>query len=247
MSKTASALQFASAMQENTLKASKGIVLYEARGGNQAFATLHSIRVDDEGRPSFLPGQAMTREMLFALASKLMPDASYDYLPPEILSLGHGWMVWWCQGGPRNLFFRTDAGDPIGERTLQVDLPPLVFAAKNESLSVFSLAKPERPMPDTPLFMAPFYNVWTEGNLCRGNARLPDRSGPEAIGDWENMFFNSSFTHPNSGSEKLSRHPKGLKGLWHDLSKQRWKNFPIKMLAPAKMTLSDLVQSMKRG
>lgn len=240
---TQSSVQFVSSRQESNLRAAKGIVLYEGNGA--AFATVHPIDVSETGRAAFLPGHAMTNEMLGELVSKLMPESSYDFLPPEVLALGKNWMVWWCPGGNRTLFFRTGPNDPIGERTVQVDLPPLVFAVRHNELSVYALKKNERPTPATELWMAPFFNLWDSGKLCRGNAPLPKRVGPDAIQKWESMFFMSAFSHPNQTTRKLTLHPKGLPGLWLDIANGRWKRFPQGMLAPSDIKLADLVKATK--
>jgi len=238
-----------SGMEESLLQATTGLVIYESRrhGGREAFATVHAIAQDSAGVPVFMEGRAITREALLSLTEKLLPDASHDYLPPEVLALGADWVVWWAESGSRTVFFDTDKSDPIGKRTIKAHLPPLVFAAKGEVLYVFALTKNERPMPGSPLCMAPFYNVWETNIVCQGSSRRPERSGPSAIGQWESGFFGSAFTHPNTGKKKTTRHPKGVSGLWQDIAAGRWKRFPVNMLAPADFTLSDLVGMMKKG
>lgn len=244
--KSQSRVSFVSGRQESVLRASKGIVLYESRNG-EAFATVHGIRLDDGGRPVFMSGQAMTRETLIELTAKLMPDTGVDFLPPEVLAIGNGWMIWWCPSRERSLFFRTTCDDGIGKRTIRFTVPPLVFAAHGDVLRVYALKENARPRPETPLWMPPFYNVWDEGRLCRGNAPLPSKIGLEAMPQFESMFFDSVFTHPNLVSRKLTRHREGLTGLWRDIVSGRWKRFPLGMLAPSGRTLDDLVKSVKRG
>lgn len=242
---TESRVQFASGREESSLRAVKGIVLYESQGGGEAFATVHGIEVNEAGRATFLPGRAMTNDTLGELVAKLIPKSSYDYLPPELLGLGKNWMVWWCPAGPRTLFFKTSSDDPIGVSTVRVNLPPLVFAVRGQQLFVYALKKNERPIPGTDLWMAPFYNLWDSGKLCRGNARLPKNLAPDAIPKWESMFFDSVFTHPNPVTRKLTLHRNGLTGLWHDIVKERWSRFPLNMLAPSDMTLAKLVKATK--
>lgn len=238
-----------SAMEESLLQATTGLVIYESRrhGARDAFATVHPIAQDSAGVPVFLEGHPITREALLTLTDKLLPDASHDYLPPEVLALGTDWVVWWAEAGARTVFFNTDKSDPIGKRTIKAHLPPLVFAAKGEELYIFALAKNERPMPGNSLCMAPFYNVWDTSRVCQGSSRRPDRSGPSAIGQWESSFFDSTFSHPNADTKKMTRHPKGLPGLWLDIAMGRWKRFPVNLLSPAGFTLGDLVLMMKKG
>lgn len=248
MTTTTNFIEVMSGMEESLLKATTGLLIYEGdRGNRTAFATVHPIELDEHGHPFFLAGRPVTRETLMSLTEKLMPEVGYDYLPPEILAIGADWMVWWAEAGFRTLFFDTAEGDPIGRHTLKAHVPALVFAAKGGELYLFALGKSERPMPGNRLYMAPFYNVWGNGKLCQGNTRRPERNGPEAIGQWESVFFDSTFTHPNQGQEKLSRHPGGIAGLWRDIVERKWKRFPTKYLTPANITLSDLVEMLKKG
>lgn len=241
-------IEVRSGMEESLLQATTGILIYEGQGHGtmDAFATVHSVALDKQGQPFFLAGRPITRETLLTLSEKLMPDASYDFLPPEILAVGSNWMVWWAEARTRTLFFDTQGDDPIGKCSVKAPLPALVFAVKDDQFFVFALSRNERPIPGSSLFMAPLYNLWTSGKLCQGSARRPDRSGLTAIRQWEDMLFVSAFTHPNQDADKLTCHPKGLTGLWQDIVAGKWKRFPVKLLASANITLADLVVMLKK-
>lgn len=243
-------IEVRSGIQESPLKATTGLLIYEQNGhyGEKAsFATIHDVETDNNGQPFFLSGRPITREALMALNEKLVPESTIDYLPPEALAVGSDWMVWWKPAGDSTLFFDTGKTDPIGKCALVTNLPALVFAVKGPELYVFTLAGANRPLPGDALCMAPFYNVWDDGRLCQGSGRRPERTGFDMIPHWESMlFFGSAFTHPNTGHEKLTTHPKGVAGLWREIAAGKHKRFPVKRLAPANMTLADLVAKLKQ-
>jgi PRTRC genetic system protein B len=233
---------------ESPLRLVSGLLVYDAgHGMSRPFATVHSVDTDDNGVPFLLAGTPVTREALMALNEKLVPESAIDYLPPQALAVGAGWMVWWLEAGVRTLFFDTNNGDPIGKRTVEAHLPALVFAVKGAELYVFTLEKSERPTPETPLSMAPFYNLWANGRLCQGSAQRPDRTGLATMAQWESqVFFGSAFTHPNDGSKRLARHRKGVGGLWKDIVDGKHKIFPMKQLVPTGFTLGELVNGLKK-
>jgi PRTRC genetic system protein B len=241
-------IDVSSGFTESPLRLATGLLVYEpANGMGKPFATVHSVGTDDAGAPFLLAGTPVTREALIALNEKLVPDSAIDYLPSHALAVGAGWMVWWREAGARTLFFDTDRADPIGKRAISTHLPALVFAVKGGDLYVFALTKSERPEPDTPLSMPPFYNTWSDARLCQGSAHRPDRSGLQAIPQWESLFFDSAFTHPNDrNGKRLTRHRKGVGGLWKEIVDGKFKTFPTKHLVPADRTLGDLVLALKK-
>jgi PRTRC genetic system protein B len=91
--------------------------------------------------------------------------------------------------------------------------PNLLFYASRSSLRVFALAKGERPEPKTKLYLAPYYNVSAEGNVCQGTAHVPELVTPVLIPQMEKAFFESAFTHSNTQGDRLIRY-KGIGG--HD-------------------------------
>lgn len=236
-----------SGISDSMFVAKRGLIIYEdgAYGDNQAFVTMHDIRIGANNQPCFSAGRAVSREMLLRLAEDIAPAVSYDYLPPEVLAVGAGWVVWWSTAGVRNMYFDTSRGDPIGKQTIKRHLPALVFAVKDQRLFVFALKKSERPMPESALYFAPFYNLWGSGEVCQGSSRKPVNNGPQSIGEWEKIFFESAFSHPNHDSQNLVRHPKGLAGFWEDMVNMRWKRFPNNCLSDSRITLGKLVVFIK--
>ena len=67
---------------------------------------------------------------------------------------------------------------------------------------VFAFKGRQRPDADTPLSVAPFFNVWQNGTICVGSARLPKGDQVHNHLAWEEAFFRSYFTHPNIHTQR---------------------------------------------
>jgi PRTRC genetic system protein B len=130
-----------------------------------------------------------------------------------------------------------DAHKLNGQRFFQ---PPLVWKVRDRDLWIRALQKNRRPAADTPLMIAPYWNVDGEsGWTCQGSMRSPDDPIVNAIPLWERAFFQSEFTH-HTGTRRLTTHPGGFLGLWSSLAGARRK-FPVKYLTAANETLREFV------
>jgi PRTRC genetic system protein B len=77
--------------------------------------------------------------------------------------------------------------------------PALVWLAMDHSLSIRALKENRRPVADTKLCVAPYWNVYDTGSVCLGSMRAPDTSTVASIPQWEQGFYESEFTHGNVG------------------------------------------------
>lgn len=75
-------------------------------------------------------------------------------------------------------------------------LPPLLWKLEKNNLSIYAL-KDTNINLKTKLFNAPFFNVYSTGNVCMGNALFENKftDYEDIINDVETKFFNSYFTH----------------------------------------------------
>jgi PRTRC genetic system protein B len=120
----------------------------------------------------------------------------------------------------------------------------LVFAVGGGKWFVYAVKGTQRPAPDTPLFRAPYFNVWADrGEICVGNVRTPGTTDHDAMEAWERSFFESRFTHPNEGFRV--RFKGGGYAFWkHLLERGAGMPFPERALYPADRTLARLVRDM---
>lgn len=225
------------------------ILLYGNRESGSfaaSFATLHPVRMDGE-KPVIAPGKPVDRAGVLALSkslSKRRKTARCGFLSENILSIGAGHLVWYQAATTRTVYFScTDKGDgSVGQRTGSVPLPTLVFAASRNSLSVFAVKDRGRPLSSTPLFHAPFFNVWEDGMVCTGNAMLPCALTPDSIPDWDRAFYKSHFSHTNHA--KVVRFKGGAHAFWNALLDGKFQRFPNAVLTafPNPLTVAALIE-----
>ena len=119
-------------------------------------------------------------------------------------------------------------------------VPPLVWFANKNSLSVFALSSDRRPTEKTLLHYAPFFNLYENGNVCMGTVNIDiqnSASVEEFIQAWGSYFFNSYFSH-------LLGNYNPIKGncvnLWKNLMETK-EFFPKSLLISNNKTLKNLL------
>ena len=101
--------------------------------------------------------------------------------------------VWYRKPEKRAIFFTDSLGIPSG----QVFVPGLVYKVEKGELYVFSYVA-KRLTSKTQLYRAPFLNVYTDGKICLGNAKVKRSQECTYSGImeyWEDMFWKSEFSH----------------------------------------------------
>jgi PRTRC genetic system protein B len=225
--------------RETPFELSKAILLY--RGGNDAaFATIHDIGLKDK-TPLILEGRALTPAAAIRLALDLTKGANRGgFVPQSLLYMDGDTMAWWVPPAKRHIAFRADElGAP--ERGEVVPHPGLVFKVNGmRRWWVWAVHGSERPAESTPLYQAPYFNVYPDGGICTGNVSLPEGTTAERIEAWNQAFFGSFFTHPNVRG-KLVTYRGGAFGFWRDMLDGRHAEFPERVLVPTKRTLAEVL------
>jgi len=217
---------------------SSAILLYKKsgpQGNGGAFATVHPVRTDDAGVSTIGPGTPASRQGVLAALRELAEDRiKPELIPAHILAKGSDHLVWYRPALKRVVWFRCK---DLGERTALVPHPATLWLVNPATgyCSVFALRDDTRPDKDTGLYQAPYYNVWDTGQICTGNAGVP--KGAEALvpENWERMFYDSWFSHPNT--PKLVRHKEGAMAFWKNLLDGKHRVFPKAKLLSARTTL----------
>lgn len=236
------------------LELRRTLCLYE--GDGEALATVHPVRTQG-GRKTLGPGQLLTRETLDEAVRKLagLPQRR-EIIPERVLCADAGRLVWWSPQARRPIWFATQ--DAKFNRALNgrsVLQPALLFVAEPGRLAVLALATSERPTAETPVYRAPYFNLYHSeaklpGSMCRGNAPYPLGLFIADLDVWEKCFYQTQFTHDCYGRQPLTLHPGGHNGLWRALAKPRagaeWirgqgQRFPVRWLAPLELTLAQVV------
>lgn len=180
-----------------------------------------------------------------ALSTKNKKEKSQDFLKPKgilpinILRINpseNGSVLWYTKSMKRQLFFTENLEISNG----RAEVPAMLWLANKRSLKIFALSSNQRPKDKTPLFYAPFFNVYENGNVCMGTVDVyiqNSTSLEEFIKKWEDYFFNSYFSH-------LMNEHNPIKGncvnLWKSLINVD-KPFPKDVLKKANRTLKNLI------
>ncbi|QOW10144.1 PRTRC system protein B [Kaistella flava (ex Peng et al. 2021)] len=220
------------------------LVFYETKGINTDMYVEH-FDMDKNGNP--INAHPLTVKEANVLAKSLQTDEEKSkaflkprgILPTNILHINpseKGTVLWFTKAQQRQLYFVN--GLVIPNEKAQV--PPMLWFANKNSLSVFALASDRRPTEKTLLHYAPFFNVYENGNVCMGTVTIDiqnSASVEEFIHAWENYFFNSYFSH-------LLGNYNPIKGncvtIWKELIGTD-KAFPREVLKPNSKTLENLL------
>ena len=220
------------------------LVFYETAGTETDMYVEH-FDMDSNGNP--INAHPLTVKESKLLAKSLQTDEEKSkaflkpkgILPTNILhfnpSNDKGSVLWYTKAQQRQMYFVDSLGIPNG--TAQV--PSMLWLANKNSLAVFALASNRRPTEKTPLYYAPFFNIYEKGNVCMGTVSVDIKnsaSAEEFIQAWEHYFFNSYFSHSLCGN--LTK--KNIVSLWKDLIGTD-KPFPKEVLKKNNKTLKNLL------
>jgi len=220
------------------------LVVYGNGKSNSSFLTTHQIEQSTNG-PVMGPGVLADKAALKKLMKKLHPRSASkpQLLHPRTLAKGDGYHVWWLPPGKRRVWFNADT---IGKRSAETPHPGLVFMVAGDGWQVYAVKGKERPTADTPLFIAPYLNVWMGGSICAGSANTPKGAAAAAPEAWEKPFFESEFTHTNYHGEKCTAAKGGIYALWRDLLDGKHRTFPQRTLVPHGFTLQGMLDRIDR-
>ncbi|MBK9711524.1 MAG: hypothetical protein IPO81_09405 [Kouleothrix sp.] len=123
---------------------------------------------------------------------------------------------------------------------LRVMLPPLIWAGWRDNYRIFALG-PDTPLAaNTPLYHAPFPNVYPTGVICWGDVRV-QRATPTTLPAMRRLFLEESQfnSHLDTGKSKSGR--AAIAQLRYVGTRGPDTPYPLRDLLPAGMTLGALL------
>ena len=136
-------------------------------------------------------------ELVNALNTKTSKEKSKDFLKPKgilpinILQINpseNGSVLWFTKSRKQQLYFTKNLEISNG----RAEVPAMLWFANKRNLKIFALSSNRRPTEKTPLFYAPFFNVYENGNVCMGTVDVHIQNSTsleEFIKNWEDYFF----------------------------------------------------------
>lgn len=224
-------------------KLTHALLVYQSPETHGSYATKHPVGLLN-GKPMIRPGSPLTEGDYKALIEGLKPKErpAIEWNDPAILAKGMGRLIWWTPPRKRAMFFKGSSHSvlPVTGNAICPN-PGLVFMAGPRTLHVFAFTGDAAPTRQTKLYQAPFFNVWSDGKVCVGNATVPADDQRSNLDAWERFFFGSHFTHPNFGQK--DRLTLGVEpcAFWQKQLKRPTKTFPERVLVDIKLTVNDLL------
>ena len=175
------------------------LIAYEYSDGRYGHGTyyleLHPI--NDRGRmEAAVPVTYEFMDSLVEYYTDNRQDVPHGKIPANMLwcdtRKGHERYIWYNPPGKRQMFFSERLNIPDG--TFHV--PGVIYRVSGDRLEIFAY-KGEAPAEDSPLFLAPFFNV-TGSSVCLGNASLTppeNMTFSKLLEHWEKRFWLSEFSH----------------------------------------------------
>jgi PRTRC genetic system protein B len=216
---------------------SDALLIY--RENRRSFITWHTVTAQKQGPPLLGPAQPLTTAFVEDLAVSLSGAARAEVLPRNVLAKTDRMIAWWTPRRVRRMFFENAEGKAQQLSGKLFPQPPLVWKVVHGELKIRALCESTRPEAQTPLAVAPFWNLSDDGSVCLGSMRCPESASAASIEAWERGFYESAFTHANVG--RLTRHEGGHDGLWAELAGKR-RSFPIDALIRLPQTLAEFIQ-----
>lgn len=207
------------------------------RQNETAFASIHAIEHDDEGRPTIGAGTPLSRAQLRQWTEALGRTVVPEILPDNVLVAHPDILAWWTPAQVRAAFFALSSPPPglqvlSGRTIVPVPYPAHLFVATRSGLGVYALPTNERPTAAVRVLHSPILNVFVDGQLCWGNIPRPRALTIASIAEFERAVFESWSTHPNPGQELTVTGKGGLVRLWDDLAARAARRFPVSRLKP---------------
>lgn len=144
--------------------------------------------------------------------------------------------IWHTQPARVRLYFKEDLGIKSG----WANVPSLIWRATKTSLWLYAVRDAE-VNEGTPLFNAPFFNIYDDGKVCMGNVSIEVRNDcplEDFMLQWQDSFFNSYFSHLLQGFNPIKGN---IVQLWKKLVNENIP-FPADKLIPNQLAIKNLIQ-----
>ncbi len=214
-----------------TVRLTQAILFYS---GSQSFCTIHEIE-DNE----IQPGKALELaelEFLFKNGTSRRQGQAWQ-IPEGLLEFGPGTMTWLCKSRIDPIFWATKDKRLNKFNAVKIRWPNLIFNVNGTRMSVWAVKTTRRPTYNTVFYKAPFFNIYSDGGICTGDAPKFEPN-PANIEKIEKSFFKSAFSHGLSNSGERVKFKGGHNAFWRkycaECKKQIPARFPNEILIPQK-------------
>jgi PRTRC genetic system protein B len=181
----------------------KALMIYKQVSGEDNNLYVESYDMDETGKP--INAHPLSVEECNALSQAFDTSSERDrgfliskgLLPEKLLYLypsKQGHAIWYTPPRQVKLFFKESLTIPCG----LAHIPAMVWKADREYLHVFAIKGHKKPLSDTPLYHAPYFNLYEDGKVCMGTVDINIEKNcclEDFMSLWEQYFFSSYFSH----------------------------------------------------
>lgn len=224
------------------------LLIYKSDDGSHSGSDVYVEAYDfnKKGQPVNAHPLSLKESRALATALDTSEELSRSYLkakallPKEVLYINpekEGYVIWHTPSRKISILFADCLEIPNG----QAYVPALLWKASKERLHIYALKAVNDLTEEAPLFHAPFFNIYENGNVCMGTVdiNISNESFLEDfIGQWQEYFFNSYFSHLIQDFNPLTC---GITELWRSLVNTN-KKFPVSKMKRSDLTIKDLIQ-----
>jgi PRTRC genetic system protein B len=236
--------EFEDKVANNTPVPTTAIIVYESRNNN-VFFSQHDVHVGDMG-PSIGSGSVLTKADAHKFTQYIANKSDLSgevLLPSNVLMNAQTKLVWVREPEIKKMWFK------VGKKKVSytVPWPRLIYVATPNGLSVYAIKGRRRPTADTKLYHAPLMNIYDDGRVCLGSARMPERFDLSSIPDMEAIITDTLFSHTNH-DYTLKKRGKGEVSntkhiqFWRNLHKDKATTFPNTALYDMELTLGEAIE-----
>lgn len=224
----------------------KAIIIYKTRIKSDQNIYVESYDMDDKGRPiNARPFNVDEAESLAEVLQSSFKQQN-DFLqcnglfPDNILYLNTNQVgekvIWFSKSKEVALYFKKELEITSG----LAFVPPLLWIANRKELKIYALFDETKPTLETPLYHAPFFNIYSDASVCMGTVDIDmdeDNGLEEFMNCWERYFFESYFSHTMDGHSPVKTN---IIQLWKEQVNTKRK-FPVEVLKESKKKLKNLL------
>lgn len=225
-------------------KPALAIIAYK---GNEDYSQQWYLESHPIKNGELMEGRALQQDTLHAMMELMYTERETEikiirFIPQNLLYYdmlpgGDYKLIWYHPEQRKRLLFVNNLELKSGDAAV----PAMVWKASRKTLSVYALNNNDYPTEDTQLFTAPFHNV-SNSVVCLGSAKAKKPKVPSLsalMKYYEDLFWNSEFSHMNGGN--FTKSPGNL--IWKKLladPKLKWSDM-LDELLPSRKKLIELL------
>lgn len=217
------------------------LLVYTDHTGTQGLVMQHALR-EENGHPVMAEGVNVTQDTIDSIL-RLNAMQTLTFVPEHVVAVGTNAIAWISPAQDRRMLFQGAYDKAVAELDGQVlPQPRLLFIARGAHLYIYALPGTERPGASTPLYLVPYYNIFSNNLVCNGTMQRPQRLDVDSIPEWEHAFFYSNFVKPGD-TQKRHAYPGTYRELWD--AARAAGHFKDEWLVPAGKTLAEALGGPK--